>query len=167
MGAGPRLEAVALVGTPLDIEDALSVYLPTTALAALFGHSDEGQKFWAGAAPADPPVVLPYLVYFEVSGTYTYESPDGDNLVNAQEETEYQVSVFAATRSQARSLRRAALAALNDAPLFISDGEQYYFRGRSLGGVQLDPSLGIDGSDVWQAIAVFTCMVSHTFPSQG
>lgn len=145
---------------PADLLEALAAYLDAQdALVSAFAGSASSPKFWADVAPLG--IQLPLLVFAEHAEPERYESPDGSGTVGVVEEGEVELAVYAATKAQARQLRRALVAALDDAPLRFATGTLLYLRARRRQGA-LGPVPGPDGSDAWEDRATLRYQVGRT-----
>jgi hypothetical protein len=114
---------------------------------------------WSDESPEGE--TLPYLVLIERPGDREYESADETNAIAYVETNRYQVSIFAASKDQVRSIGNTVAAALTDATLTFDSGHLLLFRVNPRHS-EKDPQPGPDGSDVWQMILMFDAMVEST-----
>jgi hypothetical protein len=105
--------------------DWLRLYPPVSvpSVVTAFGeqYASPGlKKLWTDKAEGSPK--LPYMVVTEVSETVDYESPDDSGVAHGFGLGTLQLSVFAATKIQARQLGELVASCLKDAPLTFADG---------------------------------------------
>jgi hypothetical protein len=136
----------AIVEVAADLTESIVVALnANSTLITAFGGAN---WIWHTLAPPRAPV--PYAVWREAGGSILGES-GGDSWVS---DNTYGVSVYAATRRQARTLCRQVVEAIETA---VDAGEILLGEGAVMalhrdGGAfdQLDPDPGEDGADVWE-----------------
>lgn len=135
--------------TPVDLLEAIEAWLNADAgLAALAAGGA-----WADEAPLFTP--LPYVIITEPDGNWDNESNSA-----SVEPVRVQVSVFAISKAQARSIRRYLKTLVQDAPLTFTAGTLLYLRAADRAGLK-DPDRGPDGHDIWQEIQFFDALVGH------
>jgi hypothetical protein len=130
----------------VDMLDSIATVLDAIAdLNTAFGSTG---WFWHTLAPPRTPV--PYVVWRESSGSVMGESGGASWLTD----NTYSVSVYAATRAEARRLCRAAVAAIEAAAdagsIVFTEGALASLHREAGAFDQLDPDPGEDGADVWE-----------------
>jgi hypothetical protein len=130
----------------VDMLDSIANVLDAIAdLNTAFGSTG---WFWHTLAPPRTPV--PYVVWRESSGSVMGESGGASWLTD----NTYSVSVYAATRAEARRLCRAAVAAIEAAAdagsIVFTEGALASLQREAGAFDQLDPDPGEDGADVWE-----------------
>ncbi len=143
----------AVAGTPDDFFEALVAYLLADAglMAAL-----------PGGVSADDGVVgdvLPYAVLSEQGFDTLNES--ATSTPNGIDTGQVQVMIFAEGKALARSLRRRAVAAIQDVPLAFATGTLIYLRDAGPLPATKDPDLGPNGVDVWVETLVFDVVIGR------
>jgi hypothetical protein len=141
------------VADPVAIADAVAA-LVASSLAQLGGRvaADEAAQAAGGT--------LPRAVVVDLGGSAAYDA------TGPVDESEVQVTLFAAGRAAARSLGRAARAACTDgaAPLDAAAGTLLYLRPTGPPVVTLDPAKGPGGIDVWRADLTLRAIVMEIDP---
>jgi hypothetical protein len=141
--------------TGVDMVDSVATVLDAVAdLNTAFGSTG---WFWHTLAPPRTPV--PYVVWRESSGSILGESGGASWLTDST----YSVSVYAATRAEARRLCRAAVDAIEAAAdagsIVFTEGALASLRREAGAFDQLDPDPGEDGADVWEHRIVLRAFV--------
>jgi hypothetical protein len=141
--------------TTVDMVDSVATVLDgITDLNTAFGSTG---WFWHTLAPPRTPV--PYVVWRESSGSILGESGGASWLTDST----YSVSVYAATRAEARRLCRAAVDAIEAAAdagsIVFTEGALASLRREAGAFDQLDPDPGEDGADVWEHRIVLRAFV--------
>jgi hypothetical protein len=141
--------------TGVDMVDSVATVLDgITDLNTAFGSTG---WFWHTLAPPRTPV--PYVVWRESSGSILGESGGASWLTDST----YSVSVYAATRAEARRLCRAAVDAIEAAAdagsIVFTEGALASLRREAGAFDQLDPDPGEDGADVWEHRIVLRAFV--------
>ncbi len=144
---------------PADLAEAIAARLKADGglAAALAG----GGGVWAGQAPNVD--LLPYVVIVEPSDEEAdYETVGDDGKIPYDDESEVQVSCFAAaSKSAAKAIGTLVQQCLDDAPLTFDDGDLLELRrvGRH---TELDPDPGPGNVDVWMHVLRFRAIVART-----
>lgn len=124
---------------------------------AAFGQTANAQKFWTD--PGDPATDLPYLVAHSPTGTIDYDTP-GDVGTPTIEDVEFQVTVYASSKAEARKLRKLLVRRVAAATFELGDQDEcYYLRARSIGGGH-DATLGPDSAEVYSEFLLCRALVA-------
>ena len=134
------------------------------ALATAFGDSSGTPKFWSDHVMASPD--LPWLQIVERDSEEGQEMHGWGPTPAEQAPVDYpagrlDLAVYAATKAEARTLRRAVVTALNDAPLLNDDCTVLAFRIASAVAPPV-PETSVGVPKAYRAVASFGYITAHT-----
>lgn len=131
------------------------------SVPAALGEAGSTTKIWTDEVLGSP--ALPWVRVFEVAEPLGSESPADDGVIHyVAENGEIQVSVFAAKKTQARTLRNAIVAALNDADLTNDEAEVLHFRVNGHGGPFVE-DVAPGQPAVYHAFATFSYFLDRVY----